>query len=363
MGVIAGAAGAAWMYLGPVLGSAAVKGHPPGGKKKPAAVVVVRPVTTARETIRIQVVGTARARRSATLHPAAAGEITRINFITDQHVTAGSILLELDREFEQLAVDLARIRLADAQRIFERLRRLKSTGAVANATFDDAQSALAAARIALKQAEVALADRHVVAPFSGRIGLTALDVGDRVDTGSAIASLDQRETLLVRFEVPEALLGRIVKGDKVQVTPWSDPNAVTEGVVFDVGSRINERTRGFPVRARIANPNDTLRPGMSFRVASEVTGPVYPMVPEIAVQWGGDGSFVWMAGAGKARWVKATIVQRQEAYILVDARLQAGDLVVVEGFHRLRDGKDVSFETVTDGQSSAPGQSRNKTGS
>ena len=70
-----------------------------------------------------------------------------------------------------------------------------------------------------------------------------------------------------------------------------------------------------------------------------------------------------MVGAGKARRVMATIVQRQEAYILVDARLQAGDLVVVEGFHRLRDGKDVSFETVTDGQSSAPGQSRNKTGS
>lgn len=357
--LIAAAGGAAWMYLGPESGSANVRAAKHGATKPPASVVVLaRPVGSAREKIRIQVVGTARAFRSATLHSAAAGEITRVNFTADQRVKAGDILLELDQEAEQLAVELARIALSDAKRTFERLRRLKASGAVASSTFDDAQSALDTARLELKQAEVTLGHRHVAAPFDGRIGLTELDVGDRVDTDSVIASLDQRETLLIRFEIPEALLGRIGKGDRVEVTPWSDRNLVAEGLVFDVGSRINERTRTFVVRARIANPNDTLRPGMSFRVTSDVTGAAYPMVPEIAVQWSGEGSFLWVIRDGKARQVKAAIVQRQEANILVDSEVQPGDQVVVEGFHRMRDGREVTIDATNSSDQPKP-----KTGS
>ena len=346
IGLIAGAAAAAWIYLVPVLGSAEAVAAKRGGKK-PVASVVARDVTTAHEKIRIQVVGTARALRSATLHAAAAGEITRVNFGADEAVKAGAVLLELDSETEQLAVDLARVRLEDARRTFKRLARLKTTGAVAQSTHDDALTALEATRIELKQAEVALADRHVVAPFSGRIGLTDLDVGDRVDTDSAIASLDQREVLLIRFEVPEALLGRINKGNRISASAWSDRKVEREGVVFDVGSRIHERTRTFSVRARLANPDDALRPGMSFRVTSEVIGAAYPVVPEIAVQWAGDGSFVWVIKDGKARQTRAAIIQRQESNILIDAEVQAGDKVVVEGFHRMREGRKVSFGGAT----------------
>jgi membrane fusion protein (multidrug efflux system) len=341
IGLICAAAAASWVYLVPAFGTVEAVAIKRDGKKRPVG-IVVRAVTKAHETIRIQVVGTARALRSATLHPATAGEITGIHFTADQLVKSGRILLELDSEAEQLVVDLARVRLGDAGRRFKRLARLKSSGAVSNSSHDDALSALEAARIELKQAEVALGDRHVVAPFSGRIGLTELDVGDRVDTGIAIASLDQRDVLLVRFEVPEALLGRIKKGDRVSASPWSDRDMTRVGDVFDVGSRINEKTRTFAVRAKLDNPDDALRPGMSFRVTSDVVGALYPVVPEIAVQWGGDGSFIWVVKDGKARQTRATIVQRQEANILVDADLAPGDQVVIEGFHRMREGRAVA---------------------
>ncbi len=342
IGFLAGTAAIGWFYVVPMLSPA--EADAPKRADKPRGVgVVAREVLSGQEKIRIQVVGTAQALRSATMHAAAAGEITRINFSADEKVKAGQILLELDSETEKLAVDLARVRLDDARRTFERLARLKTTGAVANSTHDDAKSALEAARIELKQTEVALADRHVIAPFSGRIGLTDLDVGDRIGTDTAIASLDQRDELLIRFEVPETLLGRIMKGDRIMASPWSDQGIVREGVVSDVGSRIQERTRTFAVRARLGNADDALRPGMSFRVSSEIVGKAYPVVPEIAVQWGGEGSYVWAIRDGKARRVAAAIVQRQEADILIDAKLEAGDKVVIEGFHRLRDGRPVSL--------------------
>ena len=238
IGLICAGAAASWVYLVPAFGTVDAVATKRGGKKQPVG-VVAREVTSAREKTRILVVGTARALRSITLHPAAAGKIMGIHFSADQRVKSGRLLLELDSEAEQLAVDLARVRLDEADRTFKRLARLKSSGAVSNSTHDDALSTLEAARIELKQAEVALTDRHVVAPFTGRIGLTELDVGDRVDTTSPIASLDQRDVLLVRFELPEALLGRIKKGDPISASPWSDRDLSRVGGIFDVGSRID----------------------------------------------------------------------------------------------------------------------------
>jgi membrane fusion protein (multidrug efflux system) len=109
-----------------------------------------------------------------------------------------------------------------------------------------------------------------------------------------------------------------------------------------VDSRIDPDSRTFRVRARIENADDTLRPGMSFRVTLDLSGARWPAVPEIAIQWGGDGAFLWTVVDGKAKRVPVTILQRQEARVLIDAEIEAGDPVVVEGLHVMREGRPVS---------------------
>lgn len=337
VGLIAGLGALAWAMLGPPQGRQEQATPGTGDRERSAAVVVAR-VGFVPERVRVKAVGTARAYRSASLHPAAAGQVEAINFSAGGRVAQGDVLLELDRATEELAVDLARVRLADAERVFHRLQRLSATGAAAQVSLDDARTGLEAARIELKRAEVALADRFVLAPFAGHIGLTEIDVGDRVDEDSAIATLDDRSSLLVRFEVPEALHGRLGAGAAVHVTPWADAGAPLTGTVVDVDSRVSERLRTFVVRARIDNPNDRLRPGMSFRVQVDVEGRPHPEVPEIAIQWGGEGSYLWTVADGTASRVPAVILQRQGGRVLVDAELGDGDMVVVEGLHRMRDG-------------------------
>lgn len=346
--LLAGAAYAGWFNAGHMLfGGDGDGGTKPGNRDRTAAVVVAA-VDTAAERIRIEAVGTARAARSAILYAPTAGEIEAIRFTADARVEAGDVLLELDREAEELAVELGRVRLADAERIFKRRTRLKNSGAVAQAALDDAQTALEAARIELKQSEVALSDRFVVAPFGGRVGLTDLDVGDRISTDTRIATLDDRAALLVRFAVPEALLGRVGLGQRVSVVPWSSADITAVGTVADVDSRVDEESRTFTVRARIPNDDDRLRPGMSFRVTLDIEGAPHPRVPEVAIQWGGDGSFVWAVTDGKARRAPVTIVQRQQARVLVDGDIASGDVVVIEGLHRMRAGAAVRvLETGT----------------
>jgi len=92
----------------------------------------------------------------------------------------------------------------------------------------------------------------------------------------------------------------------------------------------------------VPNPKDRLRPGMSFRVTLELEGDTYPVVPEVAVQWGGDGAYVWAVRDGKARRVGVDIVQRREGRVLLNAELEAGMPVVVEGVQRMREAQAVS---------------------
>ena len=333
---------AGWTFVRPLLSDDGA-GKPQNASAGEATAALVARVTFAPERLRLQAVGTARAQRSATLYAPTAGEVVKINFTSDAQVSEGDVLLELDREAEELAVQLTRVRLTDAQRIVKRLSSLSKSGAVAQATLDDALTTLEAARIELKKAEVALSDRFVIAPFSGRIGLSDLDVGDRLSSDTRIATLDDRSTLLVRFDVPEALLGRVQVGDTASVVPWAETDISATGTVFDVDSRVDEDNRSFTVRARIPNEDDRLRPGMSFRVNMDIRGTERPQVPEIAIQWGADGSYVWVVRDGTATRVPVIILQRQDALVLIEGNLVHGDLVVVEGLHRMRPGVPVEI--------------------
>ena len=331
-----------WPLMAPADGKQAAQGRAggPAAERRRgadrAATVLVKAVELRPQRTRIKAVGTAQAYRSVTLHPAAAGEVAAIHFAPDQAVRKGSVLLELDSRRETLAVDLARVRVDNARQTLSRYERSAGSGAYAESTVSDARSALEEAEIALRQAEVALSDRQVIARFDGFTGLTEVDIGDRVGTGDAITTLDDRASLLVSFSVPELFLGRIGKGHPVEVATWAARDQPIPGEIVDLGSRIDPVSRSFTARARVANAGDAFRPGMSFAVTLDVYGDRYPLVPEISVRYGTDGAYVWVVREGAAAKVPVRIVERQEATVLVDAVLEDGEPVVVEGIQRLR---------------------------
>ena len=86
---------------------------------------------------------------------------------------------------------------------------------------------------------------------------------------------------------------------------------------------------------------------MSFRVTIDAEGSHYPVIAETAVQWGADGAYIWAVDDGVARRLSARIMQRQQGRVLVDADVDAGRLIVVEGIQRLRDGTPIEYEVGT----------------
>jgi len=305
--------------------------------------VVVAPLVLDHASTRLEAVGTSRALQSIELHPATSGEVTAVNFQPGQRVSAGDVLVELERRDEELALSLAEVQLKDAERLYDRYQRTGNTGAVLPTQTDAARTAVDAARIQVERARVALEYRTIAAPFDGYVGITDVDPGDRINPDTVITTLDNRDSLLVSFSVPEALIGELAVGDDVSVSTWNSRGPTATGRVVDIGSRIDPATRTFEARASVDNKTDELRPGMSFRVSMNLEGTAYPVITETAVQWGADGAYIWTVADGLAHRVPVNVVQRQQGVVLVDAPLEAGDLVVVEGIQRLRQGVEVEY--------------------
>ncbi len=309
--------------------------------------VLVQPLQLSPARTEVEAVGTSRAVRSVTVHPATSGEVVAVNFEPGQYVEQDEVLVELDQRDERLAVELAKVRLADAERLYDRYQRAGDSGAVVPTTLDEARSAVESARIELNRAQVALEYRTITAPFPGYVGVTEVDTGDRINPETEITTLDDRSALLVSFELPETLIGNLDVGDDVAIATWNSREPAGYGYVVDIGSRIDPASRTFVARARVDNEADTLRPGMSFRVNMTIEGRRYPVIPETGVQWGAEGAYIWTVVDGQARRVPVEIVQRQKGQVLVDADLAEGELVVVEGTQRMRSGIDVNWEPAS----------------
>jgi RND family efflux transporter MFP subunit len=325
-------------------------GH--GGSERKVA-VVVEPVLLKSQSTRVEAVGTSEAVRSIILFPASIGEVTAVNFRPGQLVNEGDVLLTLESRDESLALELAKVRFEEAERLYDRYLESAESGATPPTTLDAAKAELDATRIILGRAQVTLDDRVVLAPFTGHVGITDVEVGDRIQTSTPITSLDDRSVLLVAFDVPEMMVGQFKVGDSMEIATWSVEGLSALGEVYEIDSRINMATRTFVTRAQVVNQDDRLRPGMSFRVTLNVEGDTYPVLPEIALQWGANGSFIWAVEEGLATRVPVEIVQRQQGKVLVKSSLVEGDLIVIEGLQRLRPGVTVTSNTAVAAKSSA----------
>ena len=310
-------------------------------QRSSATVVLTEKIELAEDTVVVRAIGTGEALKSASIHPSVAGEVVEVAFKAGQRVKKGMALLRLDDKHQRLAVRLAEVAVKEARRQFKRLETLAPSGAASRARLETTQAEFESAELRLGQAKAAIQDRTVYAPFDGVIGLTEIEKGDRITEDTMIATLDVRSHILVDFNLPEGYASRIRVGGPVSLRPWTMPDRELQGTVSELGSRIDAVSRSLRVKARIANADDTIRPGTSFEVRVAFTGRPYPVVREVAVLWSRDGAYVWRVAEGMIEKVFVKIVRRDKGRILVDGPLATGDTIVVEGVQGLRNGQSV----------------------
>lgn len=302
-------------------------------------------LTDLRETLTS--VGTARALKSVSVYAETSGRVTAVAIDADSAVAEDDLLLQLDDRDETLAVELATVKLADAERLVTRYTTVNARDAnIPESQLDDARAAVDSARIALEQARVDLDRRRITAPFAGHVGITEIDVGDRIDTNTLVTTIDDRSLLLVNFSVPEVYVDRVTRGTPVNVRLWDAADAPVSGEIVAVDSRIDINSRAFIARAAIDNSVDRFRPGMAFKISINASRGAFLSVPDVAVQWGADGAYVWVAEQGRAARREVRLVKRLAGAILIEGELAEGEPVVMEGVQSVRAG--VALKPLSD---------------
>lgn len=309
-----------------------------------ATTVVMAPLEELSYTLVLRTVGSAASLYSVDIVATEAGEVVETSLHANQMVEKGDVLMRLDDRTEQLALEIAQANRDQAKATVTRYEGLNQNGSavVTDVALSEAEVALRLAEANVGLAEAALENRTIVAPISGRLGLSDVTVGDQLSNGDPIVTVDDTTTLLATFEVPERSIGLLAEGKAVFVTTPTYTGRIFEGAITAFDSRLDSVTRSATVQAEIDNTDGLLLAGMTFAVRmTDETDPL-PMVPSTAITWDRSGAGIWVAENDSVRRVSVTIRYRDGDRVWVETEAPIGAQIVTEGASKLREGSQVA---------------------
>ena len=333
------------------------RGGPGGGRGQTVSEAVIGPRSFSDE---IRVLGVARGRRSVNITSSTSELITRVLFTDGQRVSAGTPLVELQAREEDAGIIEARAEVAQAQRQFDRYKTLADRGIAPRVTAEDAETALSTARASLTAAQARRGDRLIRAPFAGVLGLSSVTAGTLVNPGGVITTLDDINVVRVDFPVPERYLGVLLAGTPIRAMIDAYGDEAFGGRIALIDTRVNEQTRAVTARAEIPNPGARIRPGMAVRVSVQQGQRTSPAAPEAAVQYEGDGAFVYRIARGErgstAQRVEVETGSVEGGFVEIISGLNIGDRIVGSGLNRIQPGAPVRVAGQGGGRGDARGQ-------
>ena len=260
----------------------------------PASVAATKPLVEIWAP-RLPAIGTLRAVQEVDIAPQIGGVIVSVRVESGEDVEKGAPLFEIDNSVEQADLKNNLAVLKNASLALERQRQLIQGGNTAKANFDAAEAARDEAAAAVERVRAIIAQKSLIAPFAGRVGIRKLDLGQYVSPGTSLITLQQLDPIYVDFPVPEKSLGVLNPGQEIDVEVDAYPGQIFHGVVKTIDARVSQESRNVLVRGQLDNGKKQLRPGM-FANLSVVAGKPAKVVtvPRTAIAYSlyGDSVFV-----------------------------------------------------------------------
>jgi len=276
-----------------------------------------------------------------------AGRVTEILFQSGELIEAGKSLVRLDASVEraQLASAQAQVRLNTLTE--ERYRRLRRTSAASQASLDEAVANLAMARANVAQYSREIEKRDIKAPFSGEIGISQIDLGEYIQPGQKIATLQDLSSMDLDFTVSQRFLPQLKVGATVDIVVDAYPDQVFKGTLSAVDPKVDENSGLISLQAHVPNDSGLLRPGMYAKAGINLPPEKdQVIVPQTAVNFSLYGSFVYLVhkddkGDLRVKQVIVNVLDRNENLAVIKGDVKGGDQVVTAGGVRLSNGSKI----------------------
>ncbi len=342
--MVGAVAGTKALQIGKLI-SSGKKGGPPVETVSTAAVVAEKWERS------VESVGSLRAVQGADLSTESSGVIANILFENGQEVKKGDLLVELDHETESANLRSAEAEADLARTVYERTKRLRVNNTVPQSDLDAAESQLRKTAALVEQLKSTINKKQLSAPFSGRLGIREVNLGQFVDNGDKIVSLQSLDPIFVDFLLPQQLIAGLAVGQPLELITDVYPGRSFEGKLTAINSEIDPVTRNIRLQGTLQNADGALRPGMFARViltlgeAEEVVS--VPATALISAPYG-DSVFVLeteTAEEGASRTVaRQRFIRTGRArgdFVSVTQGVKPGETVVTAGAFKLRSGTPV----------------------
>ena len=298
-------------------------------------------------------IGSIMAVQGVTITPEISGLVREITFESGAVVSQSNLLVRLDTSLEE-----AQLRALEAQEELARLnlareRTLRSQNMVSQANLDAAEATLKQAQGTADATRATIQKKTIRAPFAGRLGIRLVNLGQYLDTGKPIVSLQSLTPVYANFSLPQQDLAQLKTGMSVRVTTDTYPGRVFDGTLTAINPELDQTTRSVGLQATFANADQLLRPGMFARaevlLAEEQPLLVIPATSVLSAPYG-DSVYVIECKPGKDSGKSQLVVRQQFVrtgrargdYVSVESGLKVGERIVSAGIFKLRNGMSVT---------------------
>lgn len=316
---------------------------------RPDPVVAAATVESQTWQPTLAAVGTVQAVQGVAVNNQIAGQIKEILFTSGALVRSGQLLVRLDDDVDQ--ADLKGLQAAErlASIKLERNRKLLKDRAVAQGDVDEITAQLDQARALVKAKQAIIEQKTIRAPFSGQLGIRAVNLGQYLAAGSTIVSLQALNPVFVDYAMPERHLDQLRHGQDVRIAVAAYPDRTFDGKIEAISPAIDQGTRNIQIRARFENADLTLKPGMFARVTTLLpnTGATLTL-PREAITFNPYGDSVYLINDvdGKLQVQRRQVVTGtvRGGQVAVLDGLREGDRVVLAGQVKLTNGQSIQIK-------------------
>ncbi len=322
----------------------------PGQGGPPPALVTLDKITKAAITPNFTAPGDIVADRDSVVAAEVAGRV-RSTLNIGARVGKGTVIAVIDDRTIRLARDQALAEVCRLQsdltyqnRLVGRLQQLLKEEAESEASSnrDQTRARLAAAQVALETARVDLARTRIRSPFAGQLVERRIEVGEFATLGREIARVVGRQGSEARVRVPIAVASALTTGQEVTIVANGEERSSRVRTVIEAGDEVS---RTLEVRAPMGTHNLKMGSAISMTVPTGVECEVLT-APRDALVLRNSGIFIYIVNPEDktAKRIDVQVGEPDGDRVAITGQIGDGDMIVVRGGERLRDGQTVTWD-------------------
>jgi len=285
------------------------------------------------------------------------GKVVHIAFVPGTMVKAGDLLVQQDTSVESAQLRAAEAEVALAKTNFGRTKKLVANKTVSQSDFDNADAQYKQAVAQADNIRAVIGKKTIRAPFSGRLGIRQVNLGQTLNEGDEIVSLQSLDLIYVNFLLPQQRLAQVHPGLAIRLTIDAFPAQVISGKITAINPQVDAATRNIRIQATVENPAELLRPGMYVNISVVFQDRIEVLaIPATSVLYApyGDSVFVVEEKKNDANESSGLVLnqkfvrlgEKRGDYVSIISGLKQGETVVSTGVFKLRNGQAVVIDNT-----------------